>query len=396
MVHGVDLFDRSFVTDRLARARREGLLVTLVRRARDMPRVTGYVVDVSDEWVVLAALDERFSLDGLSVFRVRAIRTVAIEPDADCVEAAVLRARNQWPPNEGLTIDPRSIESILDSVPFQSVVGVTESGSDTRYVVGVIARTDPSSIWVRCISRRGRWKGKLKAIQLDDIVRINIGCSYEAACLLAAQLEVDGRQIVDVQECRGSSGDSAGTRATVLDDLERAMGEILFVNVHRWDVDADQVDGFVVGIGTTWVALARVGPDLNLDGWALLRLRDVRKVVFREVGERRGLESRALRSMGLWPPTRPDLQLDDDLPEVIGSLAALSPVLVAYREYCRPDVCWVGEVITVDQQTLTIRALDPRAEWELRPRMIDAADLSRVELGGGYELALKSVAMVRP
>lgn len=82
--------------------------------------------------------------------------------------------------------------------------------------------------------------------------------------------------------------------------LARAQAEGLLVRVRRSLPDADVLDGFVVAVGTEWLALARLSDRIELDGWTLLRSADVRAVKLEPDPD--CFEIRALRARGQWPP----------------------------------------------------------------------------------------------
>lgn len=171
--------------------------------------------------------------------------------------------------------------------------------------------------------------------------------------------------------------------------LERAQAEHLLVHVRRWIPDADRLEGFVVGIGAEWVALQHLSDRIVFDGWRLIRLKDIQAVSLDLDPD--CFEVQALRARQLWPPSAADLDLDD----ILGAAASVSnaaPMVSVYDEFDRPDVCWIGAVMSVDAHRLSLLEVNTRGRWARKTRSFDPGDITRLEFGGGYEDALHLVA----
>lgn len=171
--------------------------------------------------------------------------------------------------------------------------------------------------------------------------------------------------------------------------LQFAQENQLRVRVRRWIPKADRLDGFVVGVGTTWLAMQPLSDRVTFDGWRLARLKDVQAVSIDPDPDR--FEIKALKARGLWPPTVPDVTLDD----VVGALetaAAAAPLVTVHDEFDRPDVCWVGAVQSVAPRALRLLKVGPSGDWHRRVSTFDPEDITRIEFGGGYEEALHLVA----
>lgn len=181
--------------------------------------------------------------------------------------------------------------------------------------------------------------------------------------------------------------------AKVASRLSRAQAEGLLVRVRRTLPDADVLDGFVVGVGSEWLALARLSDRIELDGWSLLRLDDVRSVKLEPDAD--CFEVRALRARGQWPPTDPGVPLDDAAAAVL-AVGAAYPLVAVHRELDRPDVAWVGAVRGVKGTTLSLLEVGVQADWRRKVRSYDLDDVTRLDFGGGYEEALALVAGEAP
>ena len=173
--------------------------------------------------------------------------------------------------------------------------------------------------------------------------------------------------------------------------LAHAQEHHLLVTVRRWIPGADRLEGFVVGIGRKWVAIQRLSGMITLDGWFLVRLKDVQAVSLEPDPD--CFEVAALKARAMWPPTALDVDLDD----VVGLLRSASrssaaAMVSVFDEFARPDACWIGAVTSVDDSTLRLLEVDTRGGWARKPRTFDPADVTRLDCGGGYEEALGLVA----
>jgi hypothetical protein len=87
---------------------------------------------------------------------------------------------------------------------------------------------------------------------------------------------------------------------------------------------------------------AAVVPRMSLDGWVLVRLKDVQAVSMDPDPE--CFEIKALKARNQWPPTAPELHLDDAV-GVLTSTSATPAMVSVCDEFDRPDVCWIDAVV---------------------------------------------------
>ncbi|UDY23781.1 hypothetical protein [Nocardioides sp. Kera G14] len=175
--------------------------------------------------------------------------------------------------------------------------------------------------------------------------------------------------------------------------LERALGEQLLVRLTRWIPEADRIFGFVVGVGGQWVALADVADWVRSDGWSLVRLKDVQAVKIYPDPET--FTIRALKLRGEWPPQQVAVDLDDTA-RLIMDATDVSPLLTVHCEFERPDVCWIGAPVATDDDELTMLEIGTQAVWGRRSTRYDLDDITRFEIGGGYEETLGLLAGPMP
>lgn len=175
----------------------------------------------------------------------------------------------------------------------------------------------------------------------------------------------------------------------VLGRLEHAQAAHLLVHVRRWIPHADRLEGFVVGIGADWVALQRLSDRITFDGWYLIRRKDIQAVSIDP--EPDSFEVRALQARDMWPPSAPEVNLEDAVGAITSS-AGLATMVSVFDEFDRPDVCWIGALVSVDADRLRLLEVNAHGGWARKPRAFDPADVTRLDFGGGYEEALLLVA----
>jgi hypothetical protein len=71
-------------------------------------------------------------------------------------------------------------------------------------------------------------------------------------------------------------------------------------------------------------------------------------------------------------------------------------MLSVHCELDRPDVCWVGAVRRLEGKTLWLLEVTTQATWARTESSFDLDDVTRLDIGGGYEEALHLVAGAPP
>lgn len=174
--------------------------------------------------------------------------------------------------------------------------------------------------------------------------------------------------------------------------LAAAKEEKVLVRLRRAGA-LDDVSGYVLAVGRRWVLLARVADTICSDGWTAVRLRSVRRV---RADAHRDFVDAALRLRGQWPPRLPDQVLDlDSSRALLGSLRGEELVAV-HPERRDPDICFVGVVRDVRDVRDHLVEVTPGARWEARRRRRRLRAITRVDVGGSYEAALRLVAGAAP
>jgi hypothetical protein len=172
--------------------------------------------------------------------------------------------------------------------------------------------------------------------------------------------------------------------------LTRAAEKLELVRLRRDIPGADEIEGYVLDIGVEWVLLARLDPEVFLNGFVLVKLSDV---VRAGKSSSRQFVRRALELHGEWPPARPDWKLSlDDIAGLLAAVAARRPLLTIYVEDDDPEVCFIGAPAKIGRRKLHLLEVSPRAVWDAEPTKWPLADVTRIDFGGRYEQALYDVA----
>ncbi|MFN8075828.1 MAG: hypothetical protein U0Q15_10465 [Kineosporiaceae bacterium] len=171
-------------------------------------------------------------------------------------------------------------------------------------------------------------------------------------------------------------------RDAVVERLRRAEDEQVLVTVDPGR-EADDIDGYVVGVGEVWFVLALLDDRIVLDGWAALRIADVRAVHLRRQGE---WMRPALRQRGQWPPAAPTTVPELDTPRGPVESWRHEPLVTVHDE--QPDRCYIGVARGLDERFLRLQEVTPRAAWTDRLTKYPVDEITRIDIGGRYEEAL--------
>ena len=139
-------------------------------------------------------------------------------------------------------------------------------------------------------------------------------------------------------------------------------------------------------MGAAREALRRVA----LDGWVGVRLEDIQSVTRFPVED--CFEIKALQAREQWPPRPPDGMALEGTEDLLRTAKHQGPMVSVFREFERPNVCWIGSVRKIEGDTVSLLEVNVAGGWARKPRLFDLDDITRIEFGGGYEEALGLVA----
>lgn len=145
----------------------------------------GVVLELSEEWVLLADIRDGAYLDGYRVLRLTDL--VQVEPETTFL--SFLHQHNVWPParpSTGFALsDPRTI--ITGAVSATGVVCVyREAKRPGKLLIGVPVQWRKKSLWLLPVTPQCHWEQLMDKVRLKDVTQVSFGGDYETAVLEVA------------------------------------------------------------------------------------------------------------------------------------------------------------------------------------------------------------------
>lgn len=168
--------------------------------------------------------------------------------------------------------------------------------------------------------------------------------------------------------------------------LQEAMasGELVLFT-HRFE--GQSLRGYVQAAGPEFFLLLTTSDRIWFDGFECFRYLDVSSV---HPDPTTAFIERALELRKAKRPEEPLIDLADSrrLLESAGRAAALVTICT---EEIDPEVCYIGRVVEVNDEYVTLQEINPGADWETETTRYALADITRVAFGQDYEEALHLV-----
>lgn len=174
------------VTKRLRWAVEWGPCVRIYRNHKDWDRLDGYVVGLSDDWLMIHRLSDTFVLDGYEVIRTNDVRKVVSPPGQDFPHRALtLRGFTRQPQPE---IDLTSVGNLLLSANAHEPLVTVHLEARWRDIcfIRIVARVGMRRLYLKKIDSRACWIDEEK-FALKDITRVSFGGGYEDALWTVSQ-----------------------------------------------------------------------------------------------------------------------------------------------------------------------------------------------------------------
>ncbi len=148
--------------------------------------------------------------------------------------------------------------------------------------------------------------------------------------------------------------------------------------------ETTSVRGYVLDVGPKFFLLATVCDRIWFDGFECFRIGDIRG--FRPDPYAEFVE-KALEKRGERMPDKPAVSVSS-IQELLLSGSGLFPLVTVYQEGVDPDVCWIGQVVGVDRDYLSLLEITPAAKWKAKATSFELKKITRVGFGADYEAAL--------
>ncbi len=140
-------------------------------------------------------------------------------------------------------------------------------------------------------------------------------------------------------------------------------------------------------VGPEWVLLQPIRDRLDLDGYDVVRIRDISEVL---ASPKADFLHRVLRAKHL-SPKRPKIE-GTDLVALLRSICASYGVVVIERERLHPDSVDIGAICESTRKDFRVIWLSPTAMWEHDERRYAFRDVTHLGFGGEYEMTLVRMA----
>jgi hypothetical protein len=149
----------------------------------------GYVVDATDEHVLLHLVSDDIRLEGYAVLRIADISEVKSDFDEYHFIEKALNLRRMVPERPVL-VDLKSIETILASISehYSLMVVHRESVHQNEFHIGEVETICDKTFNLREIDHEAKWVGT-KRIRFDEVTRIEFDGGYETALAQVAGLD---------------------------------------------------------------------------------------------------------------------------------------------------------------------------------------------------------------
>ena len=155
--------------------------VRVVRTLDGADRIDGYVVALSDEWVLLAKSNGELGSDGWTALRIRHTFSIdkLAEGDRD-VQARVLAARGEWPPAAPTVCLINDLAGVIRTAQGASALVAVhrESARPDSVWVGMVRAVDDEHLSILELDSNAEWQTVVTLFDSDDITRVDFGGEY--------------------------------------------------------------------------------------------------------------------------------------------------------------------------------------------------------------------------
>ena len=168
------------------------VIVTLCRENIDPHALTGYVVDLSSDFVVIHCLSDAIILDGYTILRIQDITLVEDKPEHGAFYMEALKLRG-YTPKRPVGICLNSTASILESVNkhYQLVTVHREGIRNDECTIGRIEKLTDKTVILQWLTPSAQWDGYSPRYRLTSITKIEFGGLYEDALARVARIQPD-------------------------------------------------------------------------------------------------------------------------------------------------------------------------------------------------------------
>ena len=147
-------------------------------------------------------------------------------------------------------------------------------------------------------------------------------------------------------------------------------------------------NGIVIDSSDKLLLMQMISSDIYLNGYQIIRRRDISHIEYPIPHETFVLKALALRDQQPSHPGHIDLH---SMEAALRSIARLSPLVVIHQEITDPGLYWIGQIQKLDNEVLHLQNISPDAVLESGYEQHDTENITRVEFESAYAKALWQV-----
>jgi hypothetical protein len=167
------------------------------------------------------------------------------------------------------------------------------------------------------------------------------------------------------------------------------VSALVLTEVRRSIPGSDIVSGCIIERNEKYILLNKLDDSCFFDGYSLIRAKDVLEIT--DVSGD-GFQVRALEIMKSFPQLPPGVDTSTIF-SAISSFQEIYDLITIHLETRNPDVCFIGQVVEVNEVEMQVKIVTPNAKFESKLRTFKLSKITRLEWGGLYEKALGIVIM---
>ena len=183
---------------------------------------------------------------------------------------------------------------------------------------------------------------------------------------------------------------ATGSRA----QLREAQQKQQLVRLWRGELEHGSFCGYVGSVGREFVLLWVVGDGITYDGMYVMRHRDITELEAPD--KHNDFMQKALVLKNLAPRLPSSFPLDS-IRDVVQAASAMATVIgVHVDSEDESEVCYIGRLISVEDDGFNMQEITPDAEWLREPSFFAWDEVSTVTMEDGYAQSLLAVAGAPP
>ena len=149
------------------------------------------------------------------------------------------------------------------------------------------------------------------------------------------------------------------------------------------------INGFVLAVGRSWVLLSRAMEGGYFDGFAAIRIRDIK-----QLRRDTSFQPEFAKTRPEWPPTLPTIEGNLDLDSTHGMLRSLlrGDHVYGIERDKRVDAIWIGVPNELRKRWLYVWEVDAQGRWHDSPLGYKVGTITTVIFDDHYQTALRAIA----